>query len=149
MLKDSFVSGTIAGMIATIIKATPNFLLWKFGIVKYLYLHIAASAIISPPDIDTFLGITLGFISDVLTGGAFGLLIVVTFKLTSDDAWWYKGMIIGSILWLFALGVIINLGATTIIPVQPIFRLTSWIDHLIFGITASYLITIWSPIEKN
>ncbi|MDK2824083.1 MAG: hypothetical protein PWQ67_1924 [Clostridia bacterium] len=149
LLKDSIISGTVAGIIATVIKAIPNFILWKFGVVKYLYLHIAASAIIFPQEISTPLGITLGIIADLLTGGTFGLLIIITFKLTNNDAWWYKGLIIGSIIWLFALGIAINLGAARIVPVQSIFRITSWIDHLIYGVTASYLITKWSPIKKN
>ncbi len=149
MLKDRILAGSVAGMIATLVKAVPNFILWKLGIVKYLYFQVAASALVTPQDVNTTLGLVVGFITDIITGGSLGLLIVFLFRYTGRDYWWYKGLIVGNLIWLWGLGELINFGAARIIPLQPAFRLASLVDHQIFGLTATYLIVKWYPRNEK
>ncbi len=149
MLKDRILAGTIAGMIATFIKTTPNIILWKMGIVDHLYFHIASSALIRPEDVDTIWGLMIGIIVDIITGGTLGLLIIYLFKLTGRDYWWYKGLIVGNLIWLWGMGVTINFGAARIVPLDPIYRLTSLVEHQIFGLSAAYLIIKWYPVKSE
>jgi len=148
LLKDRILAGTIAGMIASIIKTISNLILWKMGVIKHLYLFIASAALIRPEDATTVLGVILGVVVDIITGGTLGLLLVYLFKLTGRDYWWYKGLIMGNVIWLFGLGLAINFGASRIVPVDPVFRLTSLVEHQIFGLVGAYLIIKWYP-ETN
>ncbi len=152
MLKDRILAGTIAGMIAAMVKNIPNIVLYKLGVVHVLYLYIASAALIRTQDINTSLGLILGVIVDIITGGTLGLLIIILFKITGRDYWWYKGLIVGNVIWLFGLGIAINFGASRIVPLDPMFRLTSLIEHQIFGLVGAYLIFRWYPehsLETN
>ncbi|MFA5820401.1 MAG: hypothetical protein WC854_14140 [Bacteroidales bacterium] len=145
MLKDRILAGTIAGMIAALAKDVPNLILWKLGIVKYSYFTIAASSLLRPQDTTSILGWVLGIIVDIITGGTLGIVIIFLFKLTGRDYWWYKGLIAGNLIWLLGLGILINIGFARIIPIDPIFRITSLFEHQVFGLTAAYLIFTWYP----
>lgn len=145
MLKDRILAGTMAGMIAAIIKSVPNIILWKLGIVKHLYFHLASSALVRPEDVDTVLGLILGVVVDVITGGTLGVLIIFLFKATGRDYWWYKGLVMGNAIWLWGLGIGINQGFARIVPFDAVFRLTSLVEHQIFGLIAAYLIIKWYP----
>jgi len=148
LLKDRILAGTVAGMIATLIKSIPNIILWKLGIVKYFYLHIAASAMLGPEDVQAPLGLVVGFIVDIITGGSLGILVILVLKYFGSDYWWYKGILVGNLIWLWGLGVMINFGAARLVPLEPLFRLTSLLEHQLFGLIAAYLIIKWYPAEK-
>ncbi len=145
MLKDRILAGTMAGMTASFLKTIPNIILWRMGVVEHMYLFIASSALISPEDVTKVWGLILGVVVDIITGGTLGLLIIYLLTFTGRDYWWYKGLIVGNIVWLFGLGLAINFGAARIVPVDPIFRLTSLIEHQIFGLVGAYLIIKWYP----
>ena len=150
MIKDRVVVATIAGMIASVIKDIPNFIYYKMGLVKVLYANLAASAHLIPSDLNTTIGYTIGFLGDTITGGAMGLIAIEFLRRYGNDYWWYKGLIIGNTLWLFGLGVIPNLGAINLLAYEPWFRLTSFFDHLLYGIIVVYIITIWNrAIEQQ
>lgn len=102
-----------------------------------------------PEDVNTVWGMILGVTVDIITGGTLGLLIIYLFKFTGRDYWWYKGLIIGNAIWLWGLGVTINFGASRIVPLDPIFRLTSLVEHQIFGLVGAYLIVKWYPETNN
>lgn len=145
LLKDRIIVGTIAGMIATLFKDIPNYILWNLSVVKYLYFHLAASALLDLKDVYSIYGIILGIVIDVINGGALGLIIMFLFKWTGQDYWWYKGIVMGNIIWLFVLGLLINWGAAKIVPNEPLFRIASLIDHQIYGLLTAYLICRWYP----
>lgn len=149
MFKDRILAGTIAGMIATLFKDIPNIILWKMGVVKHLYLYIASSVLIRPQDVTTVWGLVLGVAVDIITGGTLGILIIYLIKFTGRDYWWYKGLILGNVVWLWGLGVVINFGASRMVPLDPIFRLTSLIEHQIFGLVGVYLVLKWYPETDN
>lgn len=149
MLKDRILAGTMAGMIATLFKTIPNVILWKMGIVQHLYLHVASAALIRPEDVNTVWGLILGVTVDIITGGTLGLLIMYLFKFTGRDYWWYKGLIIGNVIWLWGLGITINFGASRIVPLDPVFRMTSLLEHQIFGLVGAYLIIRWYPETES
>lgn len=149
VFRDKVLAGTIAGMVASLFKDLPNFILYKLNIVHYLYLHFAASAQLFPGDIDSNIGYIIGFLADIITGGAVGFTLILFLSYFGYDYWWYKGLIAGNALWLFGLGVILNLGAVHLIPNDPVFRFTSLFDHQIFGLVASYLITKWYPFQHD
>lgn len=139
-MKDSILVGTISGIIATLVKAISNLIFYKLNIARYLYYQIAASALILPEDINTPLGFLLGVLADIFTGGSLGVLFIVLINKTNKDYWFYKSIVFGVLVWLFGLGVILNLNTVRIIPVDPVFRLLSLIDHIIFGFVTGFLI---------
>ncbi|PKM80807.1 MAG: hypothetical protein CVU89_11705 [Firmicutes bacterium HGW-Firmicutes-14] len=145
MLRDSILAGATAGMAATLIKNIPNLILWKTGIVEYIYFHLAASALISPNEVGSPIGLLVGVVVDIITGGTLGILIIYFLKITGKDYWWFKGLIVGNLIWLWGLGVAINFGVARIVPLDPVFRLTSLIEHQIFGLAGSFLIIQWYP----
>lgn len=110
MLKDRILAGTMAGMTASFLKTIPNIILWRMGVVEHMYLFIASSALISPEDVTKVWGLILGVVVDIITGGTLGLLMIYLLTFTGRDYWWYKGLIVGNIVWLFGLGLAINFG---------------------------------------
>lgn len=146
MIKDRIVIGSMAGMIATLFKDLPNYILYRLGIVKCIYAHLAASAHLSGSDVYTAIGSIIGFLADIITGGAIGVMAIIFLKRFGTDYWWYKGCIIANIIWLFGLGVILNLGTVNLVFGDPVFRLTSLFDHLIFGLVTVYLIYKWDRL---
>lgn len=149
MLKDRILAGTIAGMIATLIKDIPNLILWKLGVVEYTYFHLGSAALVSPQNAGTSIGLVIGIVVDIITGGTLGLLVIYLFNFTGRDYWWYKGLVIGNVIWLFGLGLAINFGVSRIVPNEPIFRLISLVEHQIFGLVGAYLIIRWYPETKK
>jgi len=149
MLKDKILVGSMAGIIATLFKAIPNLILWKLKIVPALYLHIAASSLILPKDVNRPIGIIIGLIADLITGGTIGILAAQGLKIFGCDYLAHKGLVIGSLVWLFGFGVALNLGVAKINPSDPLLQLTSLIDHLIFGLITVYLIIKLSPTAER
>lgn len=149
MLRDKVLAGSIAGIIATLFKAIPNIILWKLNIVPALYIQIAASSLILPTDVSSPIGLVIGLIADLITGGTIGILAAQGLNFFGHDYWAYKGLFIGSMVWLFGFGVALNLGAAKINPSDPLFQLTSLIDHLIFGLVTAYLLIKLSPTAER
>ncbi|HEX7713010.1 MAG TPA: hypothetical protein VF531_03230 [Bacillota bacterium] len=143
MVKDKVVISSIAGIIASLFKDLPNFILYKLGVVHYLYAHLAASAHLLPDGVYFPLGWIIGFLGDTVTGGAIGVVTILFLDCFGTDYWWYKGLTIGLTIWLFGLGVILNLGTVHLVPFDPVFRLTSIFDHIIFGEVTVYIIYRW------
>lgn len=149
MIKDKILIGSTTGMIATLAKDIPNFIFYKLGVTKYLYWHLAASTHLTGKDIYTPLGLIIGLLGDIITGGAIGVVTVLFMARFGIDYWWYKGMIIGNTVWLFGLGVILNLGAIHLLSLEPSFRFTAWFDHQVFGLVCVYLIAWWGKKERG
>ncbi|MCL6589391.1 MAG: hypothetical protein K6U80_05485 [Firmicutes bacterium] len=143
MIKDKILIGSMAGMIATLAKDLPNLFFYKLGLVNYLYSHLAASAHLAGKDIYTPVGYILGILADIITGGAIGVVAILFLARFGTDLWWYKGIIIGNIIWLFGLGVILNLGTIHLQSLEPSFRFSAWLDHQAFGLVCVYLIRWW------
>lgn len=149
MIKDKIFVGSIAGMIGTLFKDFPNFIFYRTGVVKYLYANLAASAHLFPAQVETPLGYAIGIAADISTGGAIGVVTLLFLERFGVDLWWFKGFMIGNGLWLFGLGVILNLGSVHLIPNDPTFRLLSLLDHWCFGLATVYLIKKWTRSGKQ
>jgi hypothetical protein len=149
LVKDKIVISSVAGMIASIFKNLPNFILYKLGIVHYIYVHLAASAHLEPDGIYIPLGYIIGSLADITTGGAIGVVTLLFLDRFGMNYWWYKGLIIGITVWLFGLGVILNLGTVHLVPCDPVFRFTSLFDHLVFGEVLVYIIYQWQKTNKT
>lgn len=149
MLKDRILAGTIAGMAATLVKDAPNLILFKLNIVKYTYFQLAASSLLLPQDVNCTSGLIVGIAVDLITGGSIGIITIMVFKFFGRDYWWYKGLMVGNLVWLWGLGELINFGAARIIPFQPLFRIISLLEHQAFGLAAAYLIIKLYPAENQ
>jgi hypothetical protein len=148
-LKDRLVIGSIAGMIAAICKDISNLIFYLLKLANVLYIQLAASAHLLPANINTPLGYFIGIFSDLITGGSIGILCIILLSYFGTDCWWYKGFIIGNLVWLFGLGVILNLGTIHFNSFDPAFRFLALIDHQIFGLIYAYTIYLWSLKTKQ
>lgn len=149
MIKDRILVGSLAGMIGSLFKNMPNFFFYKLGFVKFLYVHLAAAAHLDEAAIFTPLGLIIGFLTDTITGGAIGVAIILFLDRYGFDYWWYKGCIIANIIWLFGLGVVLNLKVVTFIPRDPVFRFASLFDHILFSLITVYLIYKWDRLREK
>ena len=139
----------MAGMIATLIKDISNLIFYLFKVVNVLYFQLAASAHLLPADINTPIGYIIGIFSDIITGGSIGVVGIIFLSYFGTDYWWYKGCIIGNLVWLFGLGVILNLGTVHFNSFSPIFRIFALVDHQIFGLIYVYIVYRWSLKTKG
>jgi hypothetical protein len=131
-MKDQFVVGTIAGMIAGEIKNITAIFLYKLGFTKFTMVHMAASVILKVPDLYTPLGYLTGAVGDLITGGLLGFLIILVLSWLGFDYWWYKGLIIGSAIWFFGFGLLLNFNITHLNPADDLsFRVIALFDHLL------------------
>lgn len=144
--KDGILISTVAGMIAALAKDVPNYILVRLGVIKLSYWLLAASTFVERHRANEFLSLSVGAIADIILGGSLGLSILVIFCLFGRDLWWYKGLVAGNIIWLLGAGLAVN-NFARIVPVDPVFRLTSLLDHQLFGLVAAYLIWRWSKTE--
>ena len=149
MVKDKVLISSAAGIIGTLCKDLPNFILYKLGIIHCLYAQLAASAHLKPENIYSPLGYIIGFLADLTTGGAIGVAAILFLEHFGLEYWWYKGITIGITVWLFGLGVILNLGTIHLNSGEPLFRFMSLFDHLIFGIVTFYFIDKWQKATGN
>lgn len=147
MVKDRIFIGSMAGTIGTLFKDIPNFIFYKLGIVQCTYANLAASAHLDPGQIHTPIGYIIGITGDMVTGGVLGILLILFLDWSGPDFWWFKGLIIGNGLWLFALGVILNLGTVHFVPADPVFRLMSILDHWLYGLATVYIIHQWTKVK--
>lgn len=149
MIKDRILVGSLAGMIGSLFKDMANLFFYKLGFINCLYIHLAAAAHLDEAAIFTPLGLIIGFLADTITGGAIGVAIVLFLDRYGFDYWWYKGCIIANIIWLFGLGVVLNLNVVTFVPRDPVFRFTSLFDHILFGLITVYLIYKWDRLREK
>lgn len=143
--KDPILIGTVAGMLAALIKDIPNYIFFRFGVIHVTYWTLAASAFIRASDLDRPTALIIGAFTDIIMGGILGVLIWAVFKLFGRDLWGYKGLVVGNTVWLFGAGLAVNVFAR-LAPVEPAFRLTSLLDHQLFGLAAAFLIWRWTKL---
>lgn len=129
-------------MAAALLKDIPNYLFCRLGVIDLSYWRLAASTFVLPRDAGRPLSLALGGMADIILGGVLGVIVLLIFIWFGSDAWWYKGLIAGNTIWLFGAGLAVNAFAR-LVPLDPMFRLISLLDHQIFGLSAAYLISRW------
>jgi hypothetical protein len=149
VIKDKVIIGSVAGMIGTLFKDSLNLILYRLNVVPILYAQLAASAHLEPDRLYRPLGYIIGVVADIATGGAIGVVTMLFLDRFGMDYWWYKGLIIGATVWLFGLGVILNLGTVHWIPCDPVFRFASLFDHLLFGEVTLFFIHRWQTANRT
>jgi hypothetical protein len=145
---DGVLLATVAGMLASLAKDVPNFILYRLGVHHVLYWRIAATTFVQPGDAGSVAGQIIGCAADIILGGTIGLIILQAFRIYGPDLWWYKGLVAGNAIWLFGSGFALNIFLRHI-PSDPIFRLTSLLDHQLYGLVAAYLIWRWTKPGKE
>ncbi|MGE5550492.1 MAG: hypothetical protein ACM3ZC_08165 [Bacteroidota bacterium] len=145
---DGVLAGTMAGMAATLVKDVPNYSLYRLGWVKLTYWHLAASVFVAREDIGSPLALVVGAAADIIVGGVLGMVLLLIFRHFGRDLWWYKGFVAGNAIWLFGSGL--GVGAfCRLVPLDPIFRLSSLAEHQLYGLTAAFLIWHWTRLEQK
>ena len=146
---DGVLVGTIAGMIATLVKDLLNLVLFLFGVVELTYWQLAASTFLRPGLCSSPGGLLVGAMADIILGGVLGMIIVLIFKFFGRDLWWYKGLVAGNAIWLFGAGLAVNV-FTRLAPLDIPFRVASLFDHQLYGITAAFFVWYWTrPMVRD
>ncbi len=151
MIKDRVTLGFIVGLIGALAMELPGLLLYKLGIIKYLALHIAATAFIADKFVFTPAGVIVGLFANCFTGGVVGIFLALFLREFKTDQWLLKGLMVGGIVWLIAAGVIFNiLTKPTVIPFEdPAYRLYQLFSHCIYGVLTVFLLDRWKPIQND
>lgn len=142
MMKDWFLVSTLAGMIGSLAKDVLRSLFVRLGVLKFTYWHLAAMFFLPPSDVNTGAGWFTGIASDLALGGIHGVAIYGVLHFSGFELWHYKGLTSGIVSWFLLPGLLLKAFADAEV-FDPAFRVISFIDHGLFGLTAAYLIRRW------
>lgn len=145
---DGVLLATIAGMTGALAKDMPDFALRFLKVLRSNYWELAAAVLLPPEQAGTPGGLFIGAAVDLILGGALGILILAVFHIFGRDLWWYKGLVCGNIIWLLGPGLILS-AMSVLKPFSVAFRLSSLLDHELFGLTTTYIIWRWSKPETQ
>lgn len=138
MKQDPIIFGGIAGIIGTIAKEILDFIFVAIGFSKYSYWNIAASLFILPKDVNRSGGWILGALTDIIASAVFGVILLYVIKFTGRKYLYIKGIGFGWFIWVLFFGVVINLHVVRITPTDIGTSLSSFFEHLIFGLTTAW-----------
>lgn len=123
MKKDLLLIGFSCGILAGLVKNITNLILFFTHQVHILYVLLAASAHFPPGNLEhNPQAILLGSIVELAITGLIGFIILFFLTHYSNlDYPFFKGVMIGCLLWFFLGGVMINLNWVKAKPVDPLW----------------------------
>lgn len=137
-MRDSIVTGLIAGILGGLVYLVPAWGLWLAGIAKTTPLHISAHVFLPPgAATGTIPALTFGFIVHLIVSALLGIIAVGMLRLTGADYLWAKGLAFGGTVYLLVYGLI----AQAFIPAAVLHPdlVTSAVflfGHLVYGLIA-------------
>lgn len=139
-IKDRILLGIFSGLIGSVPGRLLNAVEYDLGLTDSTYGQMAAHQFISKNKINTPDGVLLGSVANELIALSTGIAITYTLSATGRDHALIKGMGVGSFYWFLLYGLSSQLGKTPKSK-KPLSLLYSLVDHLIFGSTASIIIS--------
>jgi len=142
-IRDRLQLGVVAGLTGVVVKDLVGGLLSRAGWAEERGPQRAAGMLLPAYKIYTPLGRLAGWLADAAVGSLLGIASVYTLSFTGKDRAALKGLTTGALAWVGLYGVMGNIGATTVRPVQPKTVISEFINHAVYGVvttaTAAYL----------
>lgn len=140
-VKDTIAIGTLAGIIATLIFLTVNYLFKLLGYQFTSTWEATAGLFLSPQLIHTPLGYLVGFLGQYSIGISGGICMAYILKFTGYDYYILKGLGTGILYWVAGVAIIGRiLNVTQKLADEPVTNFLIILDLLIFGIISALII---------
>jgi len=138
---DTFVIGTVAGILGTIVMHILSSLWEYLGLITITTVEVSGEIFLSPGQVNTLAGFMVSMIVHFIIGGAGGVLLAYFMKFTGGDFFWLKGLGLAGFMLLAGMGLVVN-----IMDIAPhmkndalgvLFHVTT---YTAYGLSVSYLI---------
>jgi len=134
-ITDRFYLGIISGLGGNLAKIAVERFSNKIGFSKSNGYHTAAGIFLTKSKILSPYGKAVGIIADNMIAMGLGVTCIYWLTLMGKDKNLIKGAGLGAAEWAVLYGVASRIGATSIFPVKPKDALSTFISHLVFGVT--------------
>jgi len=145
-MKDTIFFGAIAGILANIPKTVIAWILHFLGYLRYTFIHIAAGYFVPAEFIDNPVSLAAGFIADYTVAAAVGVALYLILQKTGTDYSEFKGLLLGSLLYLVFYGALMALDVTRASLLTPLPNLILFFPHAVFGMLAGWIIRKYSGL---
>lgn len=140
-IRDTITIGSIAGIIATLVFISVNYIFKLLGYQFTSTWESTAGIFLSNNLVHTPLGFIIGFLGQFVIGASGGIIMAYILKFTGYDYYILKGLGMGAFYWLVGVGIIgkiINM--TQQIADEPVTNFLIILDLTIFSIISVLII---------
>lgn len=149
-IRDTITIGSIAGIIATLVFISVNYIFKLLGYQFTSTWEATAGIFLASNLIHTPLGKIVGFLGEYIVGASGGITMAFILKFTGYDYYILKGLGMGALFWLVGVGIIgklINL--TPKIADEPLTNFLIILDLIIFGIISALIIVKYGDVKQK
>ena len=149
-IRDTITIGSIAGIIATLIFISVNYIFKLMGFQLTSTWEATAKIFLASNLIHTPLGKIVGVFGEYVIGASGGIIMAYILKFTGYDYYLLKGLGMGALFWIVGVGIIgklINL--TPKIADEPITNFLIMLDLIIFGIISALIIVKFGDVKQK
>lgn len=134
-ITDRFWLGAISGLGGNLAKIAVEQVANRTNYSKSNGYSTAAGIFLKKSEIKSLYGKTVGVIADNMIAMGLGVTCIYWLTLMGKDKKFLKGAGLGAMEWGLLYGAASRLGATSIFPVKPKDAFTTFLSHLVFGVT--------------
>lgn len=131
-----FIAGLGAGIAYTII----NGVFFVAGVLPSTLTHYSAKLVMPPGTPITTLALTMGGIADIAASFTGAILIELIFRWTGKDLFWFKGLIVGGVLWLVHVSFIPAIVPRVFETLPPSMVVASFILSVLWGLIVGVIL---------
>ncbi len=140
-MKDTLVTGTLAGIVGAIVLDVVTYLALVIGIKTSTPWDVAALVFLRPQYLGTISGYIIGIIGSLALGIAAGIMTSMVIKITGSDYAWLKGVIVAEAVGFATLGFFAPLVKIAgFLKNQPVTNIFAMVNLFIFGLVTGYFI---------
>jgi predicted Na+-dependent transporter len=140
-IKDKFVFGAIAGMIANIFETIFTYIFYLLDINDYTSWQTAASSFVNKARLDHLSSVLIGAIVDFSIAASLGVVILYLLYYTKKGYSIFKGIAVGLFYYTVIYGTVMSLEITNINPNSPTENLIDLFSHILLGSITAFIIT--------
>ncbi|MCL6590138.1 MAG: hypothetical protein K6U80_09320 [Firmicutes bacterium] len=144
MTKDTVLFGALSGIIGNIPKMIIGWIFHFLGLLRYTFEHIAAGYFVSLKYIDKPISLLIGFISDYILAGFFGVIMYIIIQQYGKDFAVLKGVLFGGVTYFLFYGAFMALDMTRASLLTPLPNLLLLFPHIIYGGFTGWIIKKFS-----
>jgi len=140
-IADTFVIGTVAGILGTVVMHIIS-MLWEYlGLITITTLEVSGEIFLSPDQINTFAGYVVSMTAHFIIGAAGGVLLAYFMKFSGCAFYWLKGLGLAGFMLLAGMGLVVNvMGIAPQMKNDAIGVMLHIITYQVYGLTVAYII---------